>query len=201
MKTLLYIHGMGGGEDSRIPRLLKEKLSIEEVDVIVHTYPFDPLLAREFIRSMFDECHPDLVIGESLGACHSMELVGVPHLLVSPAFNAPCVLHRYAGLARIPLFRKLAERFFKPRNENRQSLPFDPCILEHFSNVDPYRDISAPIHAFFGSKDKYRFWNIVSVSDWKRFFGASSYTIYAGTHYMEEAFVDSLLIPAILRYL
>ena len=41
MKTkVLYIHGMGGGGDSRIPAILKSSLT--EADVVVRTYDFDP---------------------------------------------------------------------------------------------------------------------------------------------------------------
>ena len=35
---LLYIHGMGGGADSRIPSILKEYYP----DLVVNTYSFDP---------------------------------------------------------------------------------------------------------------------------------------------------------------
>ena len=59
---------MGGGGDSRIPRLLQEQLSGEDIRVIVRTYDFDPEEGHAQILSWVEELRPDLVIGESLGA-------------------------------------------------------------------------------------------------------------------------------------
>jgi pimeloyl-ACP methyl ester carboxylesterase len=68
MKNVLYIHGMGGGSDSRIPSILSEYIS-----VVTRTYSFDPDVAAEQISSWVDELKPVLVIGESLGALHALE--------------------------------------------------------------------------------------------------------------------------------
>ena len=43
-KTILYIHGMGGGADSRIPSILRECLP-SRLQVVVRTYDFDPVTA------------------------------------------------------------------------------------------------------------------------------------------------------------
>jgi hypothetical protein len=59
----------------------------------------------------------------------------------------------------------------------------------------------APIHAFFGRHDHYRRSGVVSIRQWRRLFGPSTYTLYDGTHYMEEPFIHSLLIPTILSRL
>jgi len=49
-KVILYIHGMGGGADSRIPSILSECLPAP-LEVTVRTYDFDPEIAREQISS------------------------------------------------------------------------------------------------------------------------------------------------------
>ena len=67
MKTILYIHGMGGGGDSRIPGQLQQLLAHEAVRVVIRTYDFDPELGRAQIASWVQELQPNLVIGESLG--------------------------------------------------------------------------------------------------------------------------------------
>ena len=82
---ILYIHGMGGGGDSRIPSILRE----EGLDVIVRTYDFDPDVASAQITLWVDELKPELVIGESLGSLHALRIQGIPKVLVSPALNAP----------------------------------------------------------------------------------------------------------------
>ena len=52
-KNVLYIHGMGGGGDSRIPSILKGQL--DGLDVVVRTYSFDPDVAWVQISSWVDE--------------------------------------------------------------------------------------------------------------------------------------------------
>ena len=99
-KNLLYIHGMGGGGDSRIPSILKEALP--QLNVVVRTYDFDPEVAAEQIQSWVSEIRPDLVVGESLGAVQTIRIKGVPHILVSPSLNAPLYLGYLAWLALIP---------------------------------------------------------------------------------------------------
>ena len=55
MKTILYIHGMGGGGDSRIPRLLREQFARTDLRCIVRTYDFDPEIGRAQIASWVEE--------------------------------------------------------------------------------------------------------------------------------------------------
>ena len=89
-KTILYIHGMGGGGDSRIPGIMRDALrTYDSVRLIIRTYDFNPDIASGQIASWVKEVSPDLVIGESMGAIHALAIGGVPHLLVSPSLNAP----------------------------------------------------------------------------------------------------------------
>ena len=57
------------------------------------------------------------------------------------------------------------------------------------------------LFAFFGTKDTYRRWGVVNVRSWRKHFGRNTYAIYEGTHYMEEEFLHSMLIPKILEVL
>ena len=76
MKTILYIHGMGGGEDSRIPAFLNDWFGENQPDirVVVRTYDFHPERAAAQIDAWYAELQPDLVIGESLGSVHALAL-------------------------------------------------------------------------------------------------------------------------------
>ena len=38
---------------------------------------------------------------------------------------------------------------------------------------------------------------IVRVELWRQLFGDDTYTMYPGTHFMEEEYVDALLVPKI----
>ena len=42
---------------------------------------------------------------------------------------------------------------------------------------------------------------IVNVRKWAELFGSDSYATYKGTHYMEEEYLHSMLIPKILEVL
>ena len=105
MKTILYVHGMGGGKDSRIPNHLKTLLDPAEVQVVIRTYDFDPSVGRAQLKAWVEEVKPDLIIGESLGAIQALRIQGIPHLFVSPSLGAPEKLVHYAPLARFALGR------------------------------------------------------------------------------------------------
>ena len=119
MKTLLYIHGMGGGGDSRIPRLLREQFAGENIRVVIRTYDFDPETGHAQIVSWVDELRPDLVIGESLGAIQALRIRGIPHLYVSPSLGAPAFLYRLAWICRIPGGPALLHRIWPVKEGDR----------------------------------------------------------------------------------
>ena len=192
---------MGGGADSRIPNLLRERM--KGVNVLCRTYDFNPTVASNQLSVWFQDWKPDLVIGESLGSLQALKLRGVPHLFVSPALNSATLLHLVAPLTLIPGMRGFLGRSFKPREGDRQHLDFSFKTLRNFSSVKvrklcPTDDY---VYAFFGTKDHYRRSGIVSVRTWRNLFGEGTWTEYDGTHYMEEEFIDSLLIPKIQEIL
>lgn len=210
--TILYVHGMGGGVDSRIPSILNSHINSyiapeidAHIDVIVRTYDIDPSIAWNQITSWRDELRPDLVIGESLGSLHSIQLKGVPHLFVSPAIGAA----RWMAFASwLPGAAGLMRMMFKPHPGERQPLDFTHKVLSHFRGMrkrvldcSPKKGGSDYFFAFFGTDDTYRRSGVVSVRNWAKYFGPNSYKIYKGTHYMEEEYLYSMLIPKILEVL
>lgn len=206
MYNVLYIHGMGGGSDSRIPSILSEVLH-ESVSVTVRTYDFDPEAATVQIAGWVDEIKPDLVIGESLGALHAIRIKGAPHLFVSPALNAPLYFELMAWLSLIPGMTYLFDRIYRPREGDRQKLHFTFRTLRKYLAHRKEALASSPFnggrdffHAFFGTHDHYRRNGVVSIRTWKKYFG-ESFSIYEGTHFMEEEFVLSYLVPMICNVL
>ena len=202
---LLYIHGMGGGADSRIPSILKE--AMPDVSVTVRTYDFDPEIAALQIESWVTEICPDLVVGESLGAIQTIRIKGIPHLLVSPSLNAPLYLGYLAWLAYVPGMTWLLDRIYKPRSGERQPLHFTFDVLNKYRE---HRRLAIKnttksgskdyFYAFFGSRDHYRKSGIVSLRTWKKYFG-DCFEVYDGTHFMEEEYVLSVLVPKIYNLL
>lgn len=196
---------MGGGGDSRIPSILKENLG-PEYEVIIRTYDFDPEIANGQISSWVNETSPDLIIGESLGAIHAIAIKGRPHILVSPSLNAPRFLSFLSKIVWIPGVTALLDSKFHPKPGDRQPLHFVRKPLSKWPEYEALALSNAPssgskdyFHAFFGRKDHYRRMRVVSVRRWKRLFGPDTCTEYPGTHFMEEEFIHSLLIPEIKK--
>lgn len=207
MLDVLYIHGMGGGSDSRIPLLLGEILAPNGVNVVARTYDFDPQKGQKQIESWLAELKPALIIGESLGSLHAIKVKGLPHILVSPSLNAPLYFECLSWLALIPGVTALFDRIYRPRSGDRQPLHFTHRILgKYLAHRKAALDNSALagcdefFFAFFGSRDHYRRSGIVSIRTWKKYFG-DTFLIYDGTHFMEEEFVRSLLASKILDIL
>lgn len=205
-KYILYIHGMGGGADSRIPSILRDALS-GKADVVVRTYDFDPETAAIQIAGWVSELNPDLVIGESLGALHAMRIEGVPHLLVSPALNAPLYFELMAWLSLIPGVTSIFDRIYKPREGDRQCLHFTFRTLRKYRHhrnaalaASPRSGGQDVFLSFIGTKDHYRKSGVVSVRTWKKHFG-ETFLMYEGTHFMEEEHIYSVLIPEICNML
>ena len=207
MHKLLYIHGMGGGADSRIPSILSEELEAFGVEVYVRTYDFDPQMASEQISGWVEELKPSLVVGESLGALHALRVRSVPHLFVSPALNASRYFQVLSWLTYIPGISSLFNRIYKPREGDRQALHFTPGVLRKYKRhrraaVDGAVSAIGEelFFAFFGTRDHYRRSGVVSVRTWKKYFG-DSFSMYDGTHFMEEEFVRGMLVDKVLEVL
>ena len=209
MVNILYIHGMGGGGDSRIPSVLKQCFESENlpVKVTVRTYDFDPRIAAGQIGAWVSELQPQLIIGESLGSIHAIRVRGIPHILISPSLNAPLYLGWLSWVALIPGASWLFGRIYKPKEGDRQKLHFTYDVLRKYvchgkaalanssrSGNDDF------FFAFFGTRDHYRRTGIVSVRTWKKHFG-TSYMMYSGTHFTEEEHIFDKVLPLIYKVL
>ena len=191
---------MGGGGDSRIPRLLRERFEGTDIRCIVRTYDFDPEIGHAQIASWVEELQPDLIIGESLGAAQALRVRGIPHLFVSPALGAPDRLVRLARVCRIPGGKAILHRIWRVKEGDRQPLRFEYGIMKkyaaHWADAKKAASEGGYYFAFFGTRDHYMKSGVVSVSTWEEMFG-KTYALYEGSHFMEEEYVYSLLIPKI----
>ena len=201
--VILYVHGMGGGGDSRIPSILKDNLG-PDFEVIIRTYDFDPEIAQGQLAAWAEEVRPELVIGESMGATHAIALRGYPHLFVSPSLNAPRYFIALAWLTLIPGVTALFDRIYRPKPGDRQKLHFTYKPLKKWRRVLGDALQNTPRNggkAFFGTRDHYRRSGVVSIRTWKKYFGDGTWTIYDGTHFMEYEYILSFLIPKIYEVL
>lgn len=201
MKHILYLHGMGGGEDSRIPSILKTILP-EGVSLTVRIYDFDPDLAKAQIKAWCSELRPDLIVGESLGALHALRIPDLPKILVSPALGAPRLLNFYAWISLIPGVTPLLDHIYRPTRPGRQKLHFTFKVLRKYP-AHGKAALEAPqsyVYAFIGLHDHYRRYGVVSVSLYRKHFG-ETFSRYDGCHFMEEEYVRTILIEKILEVL
>ena len=213
MANVLYIHGMGGGADSRIPSILRECFSVssgrkeEDISIVCRTYDFDPEKAAGQISFWIEELKPVLIIGESLGSLHAIRARDIPHLFVSPALNTSFYFELLAWLTLIPGITWIFDRIYKPREGDRQPLHFTFRTLRKYmkhrrealknSSSSGSPDI---FYAFFGSHDHYRRSGIVSIRTWEKYFG-KTYVVYDGTHFMEDEYIRTLLYDKVVELL
>lgn len=101
--VILYVHGMGGGGDSRIPSILKDNLG-PDFEVIIRTYDFDPEIAQGQLAAWAEEVRPELVIGESMGATHAIALRGLSASFRFPVTERSAIFH-CLGLADFDSWR------------------------------------------------------------------------------------------------
>lgn len=195
---------MGGGGDSRIPNCLQSLLDPQKYQVVIRTYDFDPPIGRSQIEAWVRELSPDLVIGESLGAIQALRVKGIPHLFVSPALGAPAQLVKFAPLARFALGRWYLHHHYPVKEGDRQPLKFRYDVMmryrEHEAAALAAIGPDEYYYAFFGTEDHFMRSGVVQVSLWEKYFG-NTYTMYEGTHFMEEEYLKSLLVPKILEVL
>ena len=118
-----------------------------------------------------------------------------------------------AFLSLIPGVTWLLDMVYRPKPGDRQSLHFTFRTLCRY--IAHRRDAlsglpaagngqSGPAgesFAFFGERDHYRRSGIVSIRTWRKYFGEGTWATYPGTHFMEEEYVLSLLIPKIVSVL
>ena len=187
---------MGGGADSRIPSILKECVSYP---IEIWTYDFDPEVAALQIASWVEEVKPSLIIAESLGSLHALRFDGVPIIFVSPALNAPYYFRFLSWTTFIPGMTAFLDKIYMPRHGDRQKLHFTFGVLRKYRKhrIEAMKIIrntsyENQVFAFFGTDDHYRKTGIVSVTTWKKHFG-DTFTIYNGTHFMEEEYVRTIL--------
>lgn len=204
MTTILYVHGMGGGGDSRIPNYLDGKLADEGIRVVVRTYDFDPPVGAAQIASWVEELKPSLIIGESLGSIQALRIERIPQLFVSPSLGAPEQFYRAAFLTLIPGGSCFLHHKFPVKSGDRQRLKFRFGVMRRYKAhwEAACEAAQKPLYrfAFFGTNDHFMRSGVVKIDYWKRMFG-DSYQIYEGTHFMEEENIDALLIPKIREVL
>lgn len=84
-KKIVYLHGLGGGANSRFPSELKKHLG-DKYDILAPDIPINPKEAAEFTFDFVFKEKPDLVVASSLGGFYALRLCGTfKELVINPA--------------------------------------------------------------------------------------------------------------------
>lgn len=213
MRSVLYIHGMGGGVDSRTPKALRNLR--RDLDIVIRTYDFDPAVALPQIESWVEEVKPSLIIAESMGANYAFLVgAGIPHIYLSPALGAPARFGRMRWLFHLAFVRKSVAKMFPVRPGERQSLHFDYETMSHFHEFSKLVKAAVKeqalarksgkgdmVMAFFGRRDFYRKSGIVRIRQWVRLFGKDSVHLDNESHFWEKKRVRSEMLPTLNKVL
>ncbi|MBO7587520.1 MAG: hypothetical protein J6T13_10160 [Bacteroidales bacterium] len=212
--NILFLHGMGGGANSPVPRTLRQALSNKQftkdgepcsLQVISETYDYDPEVATQQIARLKETYQPSLVISESMGAIHALGIQGIPHIYISPALN----YDRATTIAGpfIALGNSLGFHYRTQRGANRQQVRGDHELLARFRPmIQSYKEavLSSqqrdPSFAFFGKSDEFKWLGIVSIEEYERLFG-KTYEVHDGGHVFGTKNVRPKLIPKIVEML
>ena len=111
---------------------------------------------------------------------------------------------KLAWICKVPGGKALLHRIWRVKEGDRQPLRFEYDIMKkygpHWADAQKAASEGGYYYAFFGTRDHYRKSGVVNVDTWSKMFG-NTYQMYEGTHFMEEEYVYSLLIPKIREVL
>ena len=212
--NILFLHGMGGGGTTKMPKKLNQVLSKMNLTkdgepctlhVICETYDFDPEVATRQIGQWVETYQPVMVISESMGAIHALGIQGIPHIYLSPALNYDRGVKMAMPL--VAICEKMGIHYHKQRGRNNQLIHGDTELLARFQPMiqsykeairrNPNPDAS---YAYFGKKDEFRRAGIVSIKEYKSLFG-NSYEVYEGRHVLDVSNAERVLVPKIVEML
>ena len=212
--NILFLHGMGGGRTTKMPKKLNQVLSKMNLTkdgepctlrVICETYDFDPDVATRQIGQWVETYQPVMVISESMGAIHALGIQGIPHIYLSPALNYDRGVKMAMPLVAIG--EMMGFHYHKQRGANNQLIHGDTQVLAKFQPMiqsykeairrNPNPDTS---YAYFGDRDEFKLAGIVSIKEYESLFG-DSYEVYEGGHVLDVKHAKGVLVPKIAEML
>lgn len=180
-KKILYVHGFASsGQNGTVNTM---RLLLPEAEIIAPDLPVSPKEAVALLKSICDNEHLDLIIGTSMGAMMTEQLIGYDRILVNPAFHLADTILKNNGLGR--------QEFHSARNDGQTSFIVTKGLLEEFREVSSacFSNVSeGNVYGLFGIND-------TMVNCFDEF--ASHYRNairFDGEHYLNDsAFLHSVL--------
>lgn len=128
MKKIIFLHGFFASGKCEMALTLKEIFQ-EKVNVLTPDLPLHPQEALEFVHTLCDREHPDLLVGNSCGSFLAQQLapvVGVPALIANPHLKMSNFLRE----------RKGKQTYKSPRQNGNQNLIIDDALIEEFAALE-----------------------------------------------------------------
>ena len=111
MEKIVYIHGLGGGKGSNIPKVLRKEIG-NEYEIYNPELPIEPSFGVAYASRALLQIQPDLVVAHSLGGFYAMLLQGPwKTILVNPAMRPGVDIKNAAplGLGKYPFEKGIRE--------------------------------------------------------------------------------------------
>lgn len=191
MKKILYVHGLGGGANGRVSRLLSENMG-EGYVVDAPEIPFDPREALAFVRSIIDDY--DMAVGSSIGAFYLMlSQQTVKKILINPAIKAGEYVEKYVG--------KGTYEFHAERENGDKEFNIDDEFIRSLYEIQqkPDAEEKLMIRCFVSTEDEL-FGEQNSV-ECRNYFFPDNITDIRGPHSIEEDTVRDVIVPAVKEFM
>lgn len=148
--TIIYVHGLGSGANSRTGRNLKDIFPSD--NILCPEMPIMPKDAITYLTEYCKEHRPDIVIGTSLGGFYSMFPCGPYRILVNPAIDADNIIRDRIGMGK--------HDYFCSRLDGASEYVIDEAVINQLAGAKEYffstcfdYEHKAQTFAIFGDKD------------------------------------------------
>ena len=128
MKTILFLHGFFASGSCVPARALHEALD-DTCRVLTPDLPLHPLEALAFIRTLCENEHPDLIVGNSCGSFYGQMIsveTYIPALLGNPYFMMTEFLEPRLG----------EHQYKSSRQDGRQDFLIDQDLISEFRELE-----------------------------------------------------------------
>ncbi len=150
MKKIIFLHGFYASGQC-VPAVALREAFAGQAEVLTPDLPLHPREALEFVRSLYEQEGPDVLVGNSCGSFYAQIIAsekGIPALLGNPYFYMTEFLKPRIG----------QQQYKSPRENGCQQFVIDDELIREFADMEIHQfDIPHPqketVWGLFGEKD------------------------------------------------
>ena len=149
---IVYLHGLGGGANSRLPNKLKEQLG-DDYEIIAKDIPLNPKEAADFTFDLVFDTKPDLVVASSLGGFYALRLCGTfKTLVINPAMTPHIDIKNAIGYGKYE-YRVKRENGDTTYTIDKDFISELEKLYTRYEHAFDYEYVDG-VYAIFGGKDE-----------------------------------------------